>query len=68
MFNNFSARWNKNVPMCIKNFTVAIPYGKITAVIGKIGSGKSSLLLAFLKEIPDTSGRLDFQGSVAYVE
>jgi tRNA A37 threonylcarbamoyladenosine biosynthesis protein TsaE len=36
--------------------------------VGKIGSGKTSFLLSFLKEIPITDGDLISPTSVAYVE
>jgi len=52
----------------LNNLNIKIPTGTLTAVIGKIGSGKSSLLLAFLKEMGKTTGELKYKGSVAYVE
>ena len=52
----------------LQNLNLKIPTRFLTTVIGKIGSGKSSLLLAFLKEMGKTTGELKYKGSVAYVE
>ncbi|KAK4427310.1 ABC transporter C family member 8 [Sesamum alatum] len=41
--------------------------GQKIAVCGPVGSGKSSLLYAILREIPKTSGTVSVLGSVAYV-
>ena len=49
---------------------IQIPRGKVSFVIGKIGSGKSSLLYSLLGEMSiknPAEARLTIQGSVAYV-
>ena len=40
----------------------------LNTVIGPIGSGKSSLIMALLKEMPFTTGTAQIKGRVAYVE
>ena len=40
--------------------------GRLSAIIGKVGSGKSSLMAACLGEIPKVSGSVSMSGSVAY--
>uniref|UniRef100_A0A7S4JUQ1 Uncharacterized protein n=1 Tax=Paramoeba aestuarina TaxID=180227 RepID=A0A7S4JUQ1_9EUKA len=40
--------------------------GRLTAIIGKVGCGKSSLISACLGEIPKVSGNVSMAGSVAY--
>ena len=47
---------------------MTIAPGQITAVIGRIGSGKTSFLHSFLKEMPKTTGELTINGTIAYVE
>ena len=44
-----------------------VPKGGITAIVGLVGSGKSSLLSAILGEMHPISGKITRQGSVAYV-
>ncbi|GJQ72625.1 hypothetical protein Trydic_g14732, partial [Trypoxylus dichotomus] len=39
----------------------------ITAVVGQVGAGKSSLISAFLGEMVKSSGRVNTVGSIAYV-
>lgn len=40
----------------------------MTTIIGSIGSGKTSVLLSILKEIPYNTGSLKVNGKLAYVE
>lgn len=51
----------------LKNINMRIPKNTLTAVVGSVGSGKSSLVSAFLGEMEKTSGRVNSVGSVAYV-
>lgn len=44
----------------VKNFLFNIIIGQLTVIIGKIGSGKTSLLLALLGEIQRTSGNVEW--------
>ncbi|CAG0894697.1 unnamed protein product, partial [Darwinula stevensoni] len=44
-----------------------IPSGKLVAVVGQVGSGKSSLLSAFLGDMEKVSGLVNVDGEVAYV-
>ncbi|KAJ3360077.1 hypothetical protein GGF32_008665 [Allomyces javanicus] len=46
---------------------LAIPRGSVTAVVGKIGSGKSALLSAILGEMDRLDGQVTVRGTVAYV-
>ncbi|XP_028401677.1 multidrug resistance-associated protein 4-like isoform X2 [Dendronephthya gigantea] len=41
--------------------------GKLLMIIGRVGCGKSSLLMALLRELPITSGSVRISGRVAYV-
>lgn len=68
-FYNYTAYWSKKAQKpCLENINLALNAGEVTAVIGKIGSGKTSFLLSFLKEIPETQGHLYCKGTIAYVE
>ena len=57
--------WDKQ-PV-LQNITLNIEPGKLVAVIGHTGSGKSSLLNALLREMGMMSGQVGMKGSVAYV-
>lgn len=50
----------------LSNITLKVPKGKLTAVVGAVGSGKSSLLNAIIGEMKCTSGRVRVSGSVGY--
>ena len=52
--------------MQLENINLKIPRGSLTAVVGKVGSGKSSLLQALLGEMRRTSGDVTFSGTLAY--
>ncbi|XP_060528661.1 multidrug resistance-associated protein 1-like [Cylas formicarius] len=51
----------------LKNIDLRIPKGSLTAVVGMVGSGKSSLISALLGEMEKLGGRVNTVGSVAYV-
>jgi len=51
----------KNINLHFRNSTY---YG----ITGRVGSGKSGLLGAILKEIPYYSGTIKVAGSISYVE
>ncbi len=69
VFKNFTAYWTHDTPQpCLSNINLTFQSGVLTTVIGKIGSGKTSLLLSILQEIPIISGSLQTKGTIAYVE
>lgn len=50
----------------LRNINLEVKRGQLVAVVGEVGSGKSSLLSALLGDIPKVSGRVTLNGSVAY--
>uniref|UniRef100_A0A8C4UKV9 MRP1 protein n=1 Tax=Falco tinnunculus TaxID=100819 RepID=A0A8C4UKV9_FALTI len=50
-----------------KHLNVSIPEGSLVAVVGQVGSGKSSFLSAVLGEMEKLEGTVQRRGSVAYV-
>jgi ABC-type cobalamin/Fe3+-siderophores transport system ATPase subunit len=47
--------------VCLKNITVKIPKGQFVCIIGKVGSGKSSLLSAMTGELlPISQDMIDY--------
>eukprot|EP01124_Arcella_intermedia_P001250 TRINITY_DN1068_c0_g1_i11.p1 TRINITY_DN1068_c0_g1~~TRINITY_DN1068_c0_g1_i11.p1 ORF type:complete len:529 (+),score=123.68 TRINITY_DN1068_c0_g1_i11:1764-3350(+) len=58
--------WTTEQPF-LKGITLEIQPGELVAVVGEVGAGKSSLLMALLGEMPKVSGRVLIWGSVAFV-
>lgn len=50
----------------VQNVDLAIPRGKLVAIVGPVGSGKTSLLQGIIGEMRKTSGTITFGGSVGY--
>uniref|UniRef100_A0A8B9LS35 Multidrug resistance-associated protein 1 n=1 Tax=Astyanax mexicanus TaxID=7994 RepID=A0A8B9LS35_ASTMX len=59
--------WSKEDRPALKRINVRIPEGALVAVVGHVGSGKSSLLSALLGEMHKQEGDVSIKGSVAYV-
>ncbi|KZT03607.1 multidrug resistance-associated ABC transporter [Laetiporus sulphureus 93-53] len=54
-------------PFELKDFNFKVPRGSFVAVLGPIGSGKSSLLQALIGEMRRVSGHATFSSQIAYV-
>uniref|UniRef100_A0A8C3KKJ8 Uncharacterized protein n=1 Tax=Calidris pygmaea TaxID=425635 RepID=A0A8C3KKJ8_9CHAR len=52
---------------CLCSITLDIVPGSLVAVVGAVGSGKSSLVSAMLGEMENVKGHINIQGSLAYV-
>lgn len=50
----------------LKDIDFSIPRGKLVAIVGVVGSGKTSLLQGIIGEMRRTAGSIKFGGSVAY--
>jgi ATP-binding cassette, subfamily C (CFTR/MRP), member 1 len=50
----------------LRNINLSIPRDKLVAVVGSVGSGKSSLLSALVGEMKKVHGEIEFGGSVGY--
>lgn len=64
--NHVTCSVNKETEI-LQDISFDVSRGQLTAVIGPVGSGKSSLLLAILKELPLKGGSILLNGQVAYV-
>ncbi|KAK8711523.1 hypothetical protein V6N13_146804 [Hibiscus sabdariffa] len=51
----------------LKNINLEVKKGELTAIVGTVGSGKSSLLASILGEMHKISGKVKLCGSIAYV-
>ncbi|RZC38992.1 multidrug resistance-associated protein 1 [Asbolus verrucosus] len=65
VIENGSFNWDDE--QILKNINIRLEKKSLSAVVGTVGSGKSSLVSAFLGEMDKTSGRVNTVGSIAYV-
>jgi ABC-type multidrug transport system fused ATPase/permease subunit len=56
LFKNVSMRYNPSSPLVLKRVTLSVPPGSTLGVVGRTGSGKSSLLLTLFRIIEIESG------------
>ncbi|XP_046564179.1 ATP-binding cassette sub-family C member 9-like [Haliotis rubra] len=57
---NFSWELENRTALSLKNISLKIPTGKLTMIVGPVGSGKSSLISAMLGEMVTTSGIVEW--------
>ena len=62
-----SFAWTEPNKPTLKDLSFRVTEGSMTAVVGAVGSGKSSLLSALLGEMKRTRGTVNVFGKVAYV-
>lgn len=58
--------WGEEVPT-LKNINMHVKKGNLTAVVGQVGCGKTSLISALLGEMEKNRGNVNVDGSIAYV-
>lgn len=64
---NATAKWTEScVDNTLTNITLNITPGQLLAVIGPVGSGKTSLLHTVLKELPLIDGAIEVNGEISY--
>ena len=62
-----SFKWGENEPTVLQEVSFSVKRGSLTAVVGTVGSGKSSLLGACLGDMVKISGSVNVTGTTAYV-
>lgn len=62
-----SFAWEKDAAPLLKNVSLEVNAGKLVAVVGAVGSGKSSLVSALLGEMYKKKGFINIKGSLAFV-
>ncbi|KAG2236972.1 hypothetical protein INT48_002041 [Thamnidium elegans] len=66
--NNAEFKWSMEDPTpVLRNINLKVRKGEVTAVVGRVGSGKSSLISALLGDTCKLQGDVILRGSVAYV-
>lgn len=67
LLEQVNAKWLEESPEnTLKDIDLSISSNQVVAVIGPVGSGKSSLLNVLLKELPLTQGKMSIQGRISY--
>ena len=66
--DNFSGLWNKESDPVLENLNFKFEPRKFYGITGKIGTGKTSLLRAFIQQMPFIKGRIFISGSFSYAE
>lgn len=64
---NASFSWTQGDAQTLKDITLRVPKKCLFAVVGQVGSGKSSLLQALLGDMFKVKGNINIDGSIAYV-
>ncbi|KZS17365.1 ABC transporter [Daphnia magna] len=62
-----SFAWSQAEPPILKDINIEIKPGKLVAVVGQVGAGKSSLISAILGEMEKLSGKVNTNGRIAYI-
>jgi len=68
-FDSVCCKWNdsdEKVPAVLKNISFQVENKELIGVVGPTGSGKSSLLMAMLRELCVTSGSVCSTGQISY--
>lgn len=63
----FVCRWSREGPVVLRDVSLDILPGSLIAVVGSVGSGKSSLLSAIMGEMILDSGTISVCGRVSYM-
>lgn len=58
---------NSGYEWSLSDINLVVPKGKLVAIVGAVGSGKSSILSALLGEMRKTAGTVELVGDPAYV-
>lgn len=67
ILRNASANWNDSFPEnTLSDISLSVRSNQLIAVIGHVGSGKTSLLHVILNELPLISGTLETNGVISY--
>lgn len=65
-FDNVSLQWSGTNAPILEDVSFSVKQGEIVAIIGDVGSGKSSLLAAILGQVQIVKGSIKVAGKVSY--
>lgn len=61
-----AANLNKTAISALRNLTYQVKAGELMIIVGRVGSGKSSVLMSILGELPLAAGRMQIRGRLSY--
>lgn len=65
--SNGDFRWAaKSVEPTLQDIDLTVRKGELVGILGRVGSGKTSLLSAIIGEMTKVDGKVELHGSVAY--
>ena len=62
-----SFSWSQDEAAVLKDINLEVKPGELVAVVGSVGSGKSSLIHAMLGEMEKLSGTVSLSGKLAFI-
>ena len=70
---DFSASWKGNEQinnnyLVLKQINLSVNTAKLVVITGRLGCGKSSLLMSLINELPGLSGQISLRGVISYTE
>ncbi|KAL5236136.1 hypothetical protein ACI65C_003546 [Semiaphis heraclei] len=67
VISNATAKWSDTqTDNTLDNINLSVKPGRLAAIIGPVGAGKSSLIQAILRELPLSEGNISVRGVVSY--
>ncbi|XP_023219035.1 multidrug resistance-associated protein 4-like [Centruroides sculpturatus] len=66
LMDTVTAAWKKGTEPTLNGISLNMQSGELLLVVGHVGSGKTSLLMSVLGEIPITSGEVSVKGKISY--
>ena len=60
-------KWGNDDPVTLKDINFSVKPKSLTAIVGTVGAGKSSLISACLGEMEKVSGTVNVKGKIGYV-
>nr|XP_012235196.1 PREDICTED: multidrug resistance-associated protein 4-like isoform X2 [Linepithema humile] len=67
VMKNVSASWTNAIVHTLHNISIQVKPGKLYAVVGSVGAGKSSFLQTILGELRISHGQIHIRGKISYV-